>query len=612
MVKHRTASSRATVPAAKPWNEQLAGWLLVLTVLLLPLKLGGLTGVPETSPIYTADAFVLMIITWPPLFFPLFAGILLLGHLPLAGKPDWRSPGLIYVGLWLLLSVISLLGMVHASTWDFVWGMLVNLAGFAALAMTGWLLLAKSPSWRGPLLGAVTVGTILTAALGIQQYFSGFNDTIEYMRHSAAAYSADPGMLFSLIDSRRIFSTFSLPNSLAGYLILTAPIALYYLWVQAGQVEPPAITRALVLTLVGILVLAVLIGTGSRSAILMLAGAVIVLIWLLPFPRPIRWTAAGVVLAGMLAVVAFMILWNHRGTSSLEVRLDYYYCAVKMMLLQPFCGTGWGDFFHDYMRMKITFHREAPHTAHNFILDFASQAGVPGMLAAAAVLVYPLVIGLRRVKQAFRQEEGRRQLAILTGLLAWTLHSLTDVNLQVPASTGMAVLLGVMLLIPDQPPTETSARTGGRKMLLAVGAGLGLLTLIGSGIMIRNDSAFARLSTACDPIVENGQPPRLNPPGEINALLRETTEDMPWSPFPWATAGRYMSMIGDLNTAERYTREAIKRSPERAAFYYRLAIILNQEGRRDEALVCQRKAQELYPHFPDYQKPLTTSSQAPE
>ena len=82
MVKRKAAS---TVAGTRPDSitEFIAGWLLTLTVLILPLKLGGLTGVPETTPIYTADPFILLIITWPPLLFPLFAGILLLIALPL-------------------------------------------------------------------------------------------------------------------------------------------------------------------------------------------------------------------------------------------------------------------------------------------------------------------------------------------------------------------------------------------------------------------------------------------------------------------------------------------------------------------------------------------------
>ena len=277
-----------------------------------------------------------------------------------------------------MLTAVTTLGAINASTWDFVLIAIVNLLGFAALAYGFWLLPIQKPYWRHRLLGAIICGTVLTAVMGVQQYFSGFNDTLEYMKTSAAYYSSDHGTLLALMDSRRIFSTFSLPNSLAGYLILTGPLILYTLWQIAGHIDPPKLSRIIIVGLTAILLAAVLLGTGSRSSMLMLGLTVIILVWALPFPRSWRLASAGLIIAGVIAATIFLVIRSERGTSSMGIRLDYYYCALKMMILHPFCGTGWGDFFHDYTWMKLTFHRETPHTAHNFILDFASQTEFRG------------------------------------------------------------------------------------------------------------------------------------------------------------------------------------------------------------------------------------------
>ena len=69
----------------------------------------------------------------------------------------------------------------------------------------------------------------------------------------------------------------------------------------------------------------------------------------------------------------------------MEVRADYIARASEMMLANPLCGTGWGDFFHDYTKIKKIDSAEAPHTPHNFLLALGSQCGFPGFLIALAV-----------------------------------------------------------------------------------------------------------------------------------------------------------------------------------------------------------------------------------
>jgi len=612
VVKRKSAPERAII-TPRGWIENAAGWLLVVTTFLLPLKLGGLTGVPETTPIYTSDAFVLTIITWPPLIMPLLAALLLLAALPLTGRPGLSRPGGIYVGLWLLLTAVTFLGAVNASTRDFILIAIVSSLGFASLAFGVWLLPAQNSYWRNRLLWAITAGTVLTAVMGVQQYFSGFNDTLEYMKNSATFYAADQGTMLALMDSRRVFSTFSLPNSLAGYLILTGPVIFYFLWKAAGYIDPPKVSRVLILGLTAGLLLAVLIGTGSRSSMLMLGLTIIILTWALPFPRPVRLASAGIIILGIIAATLFLVIRSERGTSSMGIRFDYYYCALKMMVLHPFCGTGWGDFFHDYTWMKLTYHRETPHTAHNFILDFASQCGVPGLLASAAVLFYPLWLGIKRVKALFMKEECGLQLALLGGLLAWTGHSLTDVNLQVPASTGTAIILALLLLKDIPAAAENNPPVKWHNMVLAVTAlVLGVSTLGMSVMMMHQESAYANLVASCEPIVEPGKPPRMLPPNEVYGVYRDTAALMPWSPFPPSITSRYMMSAGNLPEAEHLIRKAIELSPERASFRYRLAVILHMAGREEEALQVRGKAQELYPHFPDYRKWPTTSGPVSE
>lgn len=596
----------ANQPSDRSRWEKPAGMLLTLVVFLLPLKLASMVGIPEVTAMFSADPFILSIITWPPLLFPLFAGVTLLVALPLVRRETFAGRGAVYAALWTLLLLAAMLGAIKASTVDFVLIELVHLTGLTALAAAVWLLLSCNPSWRYLLLGAITFGTIITAVLGVQQYFSGFQETLEYMK---GMNLYENGVMEAMIGSRRIFSTFALPNSLGGYLVLTAPPALFWLWKIGGRIEPPLTTRLLLGGLTALLLGLVLLGTASRSAIMTAAATVLLLAILLPIPRRFRYLAALLVVTGL--VMGFIyIRTSSRGMHSLDARIDYNVVAGKLLLREPLVGTGWGDFFHDYMALKSLPHKEAPHTPHSFVMAFASQTGIIGLLAALAVLLYPLYRGVQQFRPDFKLERNWEKLALLAGLCGWTLHSLTDVNLQVPASAGTAIVLAAILLADDR--RESAPFSGNRLSLerygvLLAGVFLAVTAILGSYRMVRGEYVFSQLVEACEPTIIPGEKPRLTSPEEVKMKLRECTAMMPWSPFPWATAGRYMQRIGDLPAAEQFIREALQRSPERSAFYYRLAVIQLQEGKEAESRINHARARELFPRNPLYQQPLTIS-----
>jgi len=51
--------------------------LILLFTFVLPLKLGGIVGVPEATGLFTNQLAAYLIITWPIFLFPLFSGVLL-------------------------------------------------------------------------------------------------------------------------------------------------------------------------------------------------------------------------------------------------------------------------------------------------------------------------------------------------------------------------------------------------------------------------------------------------------------------------------------------------------------------------------------------------------
>ena len=580
--------------------------LLLLIAAALPLKFGALTGVPETTSMFPANLWEAVIINWPPMSFPMFSGglLLLVALLPRKQPPIDRTGN--YAMLWVLLFGVSFLGMANASTADFVYLQLVHIAGLAALAIAAAWLLRQDQAFRPQLLAAIAAVSVLLAFMGIQQYFFGFQETVEMMKQQQQYGNTvgNPQVIEAFLNDRRIFSTFTLPNSLAGYMLLTMPLCLLGCWNICAKIDPPTISRLVFMPLLIALLGFVFAMTRSRAAFISLGGAVAVFLVMLPLAN--RYRAA--LIGGILLTVAAGFLYIHhssRGFSSIVARIDYNLTGLKIFALHPFLGTGWGDFFHDYMLLKALPTDEAPHTPHSFIMTYACQTGIAGLLAAGAVMLYPLAVGLRRIKSVRIKELLTIDNAILFGLTAWSLHSLLDVNLESPGCTGTAILLASCLLVPRGEPSEApkwTLRKGFRLAICLLPLLLAAFAVAGSAVIIRGESRFAELtrmqSEICNPHATQKPTPE-----DIRSQFAATTAAMPWSAFPWASMGRFLAAMGDLNGAEGCYAEALKRSPARAAFYHELSMIQQKAGQFDEAAKSLEKARRMFPNNPRYRKP---------
>ena len=585
--------------------RNVVAWMIIIVTVLLPLKFGTLAGLPEVSSYYPGDVFSWMIITWPALFFPMVSGGLLL--LALAVFPvrvqDSRIAFTV-MALWLLVAFVSILGAINASTLDYVIVYVVHIFGFAAFGAAVWLMLSTLPEFKQVALWSIFIGTVLIAVFGIEQMFSGFEETRKFVESQEQQYGSSVSAdLKSRIWDSRVFSTFASSSSLAGYMLLTMPLCFFLCWRLCGRIEPSKVSRAVFMPLLALLTGTVFAATASRGAFLTLVITCVIFIMIFPVRKNIR-IAVFVLVPLVIISGALYIAYAGRGFHSMLVRFDYVYTSFMMFLSHPWAGTGWGDFFHDHMRLKLTVSKEAAHTAHNILMDFLGQTGIVGFAACLAAIVYPIVkIAVKIYGSARNSLFASLDSYVIFGLIAYFIHSLIDVNLQIPASMATAIVLMLAVMAPDKKvkaPEKSAATLAVNPAAAAAMLVAGLTAACGGFHLLKADYAFSRLSDLCSPQGKSKEDYFSVTPEQVKRELVNCIEVRPYSPFPWAAAADFMLARGYPDTAEDFYNKSRERSPERSFIYYRLYMLQRAQGRDAEAQHNLEIARKLFPNNSDY------------
>ena len=306
----------------------------------------------------------------------------------------------------------------------------------------------------------------------------------------------------------------------------------------------------------------------------------------------------------------FLLIRFGRSFNSMLIRFDYYQAAIRMMLIRPFTGAGWGEFLNDYLILKNVVNDEAPHSPHNFFLTLGSQCGIGAFLLSALVLALPLLaaltaLSLRCKKESLNSSTG--EIAMVWGLGGWTIHSMLELNYETPGSWGLAVVLSILILSRTEmpllnrlPAVLTGSKASQAVFLLFSAAAAGT-TLIFLPPVIKAEMNFDALHSMTD-IRFAADPANA---GKIDpAVVRDALAKCdPRSPFPFAAVSSYYQSKGPYFTADTLEMldKAISLTPKRSAYYYRKYRILQAfPSRKAEAEAALSKARELSPKNPQY------------
>jgi len=577
----------------RPFILRLSRGALVALVLLLPLKFGTVLNVGEIA-FFPVSGLEWVLTAWPPSLFPVFAGGLLL--LAVVSGGEWPS-GREWLGgwgVWLALLGGALPGLIRTTEWDhallFVW----HLLGLFCLAAAAGILLRGAPRLRGGVLAAVAAGSLLAALSAWHQVVGGGYDEVLAFAERAAR---EQGTVVSeqmrmRLTQGRASGPFVYPNSLAAHLILTSPVVLLLLWRAGERFRPPALSCA-VLTLAGGLALGgALLLSGSRAALVGLAGGVGLAAWLAPIGR--RWRLA-IAAAGLVFLTAALAVVNRgRTLSSLGARLEYNRASVAMFLAHPATGVGLGEFFPWYMRLKPPAAEET-RLPHNAFLLFLGQAGIAGGLAAA--LWYGWMLALPWSHRPPRPEAGDPWMlaCVHAGVAAWAAHALTDFNLEIPGTAAIVALLPV-LVHRATPPAERTSGTAGRsaagvadsangragwpRRLAAVAA---VLALTGAW-RLPGERDYRRFYDACaEPATRTAR---------LKELADQSARRQPFSPYPGLLLGKAAIARGEDAVAAEALEQALSRAPHRGSIWAALAECRRRLGRTAAAAAAWERARE--------------------
>lgn len=203
----------------------------------------------------------------------------------------------------------------------------------------------------------------------------------------------------------RATGTFSNPNLLAAFLVLLLPLA------AAGSMALADRTARLIGTAAVVVGYAAVLLTGSRGGILAALAGVAAFVVL---RRPTR---RRLLVAGGVSVVGVGVMAAASG-GSFGVRSDVWSAAVSLLVSEPLgVGPGRAGALID----ATVPGGEAFTHAHNLWLNYAVEAGLPGLVAALALTA---LAGLVVVRAAARGSDVA--VALGAGLAGFAVMSLAD------------------------------------------------------------------------------------------------------------------------------------------------------------------------------------------
>jgi len=137
-----------------------------------------------------------------------------------------------------------------------------------------------------------------------------------------------------------------------------------------------------------------------------------------------------------------------------SVRFEIYHKALGMIQSRPWTGHGSGSFY--LTSPKFAFKNDPlsaePNFAHNFIVQFAAELGIPATLLFCSLIGAAWCKGFRLTRAALKQKNGDRvPLALFLALTTYLITQMTanSLNIYVSHQFLFWFLIAALLTLPD-------------------------------------------------------------------------------------------------------------------------------------------------------------------
>ena len=273
-------------------------------------------------------------------------------------------------------------------------------------------------------------------------------------------------------------------------------------------------------------------------------------------------------------------------------RYQYWQSSVDEMQTAPLRGTGAGTFQYWWARHGTIYGFTA--YAHSLYFETLGETGIVGGALIVAFVGFILFIAVRRATSA----TGRRRRGWLAGAAgsaaAFAITMALDWGWHIPVIPVAFVLVGAVVLqagavgdrsAPGDGPAGRFRRAGGRWPARAAIACVALPVI-----------AVATASAIGERLIESSQADARA--GNLDSALdhaRDAARLMPWAAFPHQQQALVLEEQGRYDEANREVHEAIDKEPVNWEPYYVLASIYKDAGNLRAARAEYKVAEEHNP-----------------
>lgn len=328
-------------------------------------------------------------------------------------------------------------------------------------------------------------------------------------------------------------------------------------------------------------------------------------------PRPAL--VAGAALAALatlgLALAALPQVWQRIGSGG-AARLEFWDAARRLVLDHPILGTGPGTFvqhYAAYYQPTGTVAYELTDDPHSVPLAMFTSGGfLVGLVYLALVALTALVLlrGLRRTAGSDRLLLG----ALGGAWFAYQVQSAVSIDIP-PLAVAHWVLAGAIALVAGsvrfapsgpgsagRPPRAVQARRSRVRPLPApTKAGIAAAVAVAALLLMFSTRPMRGLAATeqVDDLIFAGQP---------QAALdkaREAVELSPWDSRAWAEYSRVAKGLREFDTARRAIKRAVDLAPGNAAYALELAALSQRNQEIEAALRWNLHAARVDPRNPE-------------
>jgi hypothetical protein len=404
-------------PAERPWRSEVRTHYAVAYALLLLVTLVAFYSCLQfeyepawgMAAIAVGVATLLALCKWPII---MFAGLLFVGEFKtipakgislsdptmlmfmlccgaivmdwirdsLSARSEWPLTKLfagqaLNIGLFLLFSAALAVSFVYSPAEEYGWTKLLRFLTFETLVFVGPILLLKNEKTLRPLLWAMIV---LSLPLLVKQLIRISHPSQEVLSGSVDVTEIGPGMDFGTAILITMYT-----RLIRSRILLLSVVVLMSVGLVTAAARTPALS--LVLTLV---ISSFVLSTASQHLrlrtilpIICLTAVVAGLTFLWVHDKPGMHNK----LAAKQNEIISMVSGSTADRGTIAKRLEFYKSALSAIAQHPFTGVGLGGWSHYYSGQRIE-GVAMPVYPHNFLLEVASEQGLPGLVLLLAFL----------------------------------------------------------------------------------------------------------------------------------------------------------------------------------------------------------------------------------